>query len=361
MPREAKSQRSPIVTPHPDLAFEQEAGSKGYCRIAGVDEAGRGPLAGPVVAAAVILPAGFDLDGVTDSKLLSPTRRETLYAALTRDITWAVGVASVEEIDSLNILNATHLAMRRALDELLPAPDFALVDGLAVRGLSIPHRPIIKGDSLCLSIAAASIIAKVTRDRLMLDLHACYPAYGFDRHKGYGTPMHLRALEQHGPCPHHRRSFAPVASSEFRASRSERVHSERETRNPELETRNSELGTRNPRAALGAEGERRAACALEAAGYEVMERNARVGHDELDIICRHGDAWVFVEVKTRRGDGYGAPDEAVTPRKQEKLTRAALAWLEAHAIPDPDWRFDVVTVRFRNGAPPKVEIIVNAF
>jgi putative endonuclease len=112
---------------------------------------------------------------------------------------------------------------------------------------------------------------------------------------------------------------------------------------------------------LGSEGERRAALALSKAGYEIVERNARVGHDEIDIVTRNGDAWVFVEVKTRRGEGYGAPDEAVTPRKQEKLLRAAQAWLEAHEILDPEWRFDVVTVRFRDGAAPAIEIIVNAF
>ncbi|HEY3414292.1 MAG TPA: ribonuclease HII [Armatimonadota bacterium] len=361
MPRESKSQRSRITLPPPHFAFERDALSNGFRRVAGVDEAGRGPLAGPVVAASVILPEGFDLDGVNDSKALSSARREALYGSLADRVPWAVGIASVEEIDRLNILKATHLAMRRALEALQPRPDFALVDGLAVKGLPIPHLPIVKGDCRCLSIAAASIIAKVTRDRLMRDLHACYPAYGFDRHKGYGTPEHLRALEEHGPCPAHRRSFAPVSSFEFRVPSSELSVSSSEFRVPSQPSRNSEPGTRNPRAALGAEGERRAALALQAAGYEVLERNARVSHDELDIICRHGEAWVFVEVKTRRGDGYGAPDEAVTQRKQGKLTRAALAWLEAHGIEDPEWRFDVVTVRLQNGAPPRIEIIVNAF
>jgi ribonuclease HII len=319
----------------------------GYFRVAGVDEAGRGPLAGPVVAAAVILRDGECPEGVGDSKALSPARREALYRRLVSTAHWAVGIAAVEEIDRLNILNATQLAMRRALEALTPPADFALVDGLPVKGLPVPHRAIVRGDARCLSISAASIIAKVTRDRMMLDLHNQYPVYGFDRHKGYGTPQHLRALGEHGPCPSHRRSFAPVLTSEFRV--------------PKRQPRNSEPGTPNPKQALGAEGERRAALALEGAGYTVVERNARVGHDELDIVCRHEEAWVFVEVKTRRGSGYGAPDEAVTPRKQAKLIRAAQGWLVAHDISDPEWRFDVVAVLFQNGAPPSVDIIVNAF
>lgn len=330
----------------PTFAYEQAHLARGFSRIAGVDEAGRGPLAGPVVAAAVILHEGICPDGVADSKALSPTLRERLHEELVGSCSWSVGIAGVDEIDSLNILRATHLAMRRALDGLGPSADFALVDGLPVPGLPVRHLAIVKGDARCLSIAAASIIAKVTRDRMMLALHEEFPQYGFDRHKGYGTPQHLRALAEHGPCPCHRRSFAPVRSSEFRVTSAQPPAPK-----PQPPARQR----------LGAEGERRACVALVAAGYEVLERNARVAHDELDIVARHGEAWVFVEVKTRRGTGYGAPDEAVTPRKQEKLMRAAQAWLEAHGVHDPEWRFDVVSVRFRDGAVPEVEIIVNAF
>ena len=202
------------------LRHEQEAWQAGFRHVAGVDEAGRGPLAGPVVAAAVAFDKEFleteadqFLAGLTDSKKLPAARREYFFARITSCAQARVGVgsASVEEIERLNILNATHLAMARALAQLAPLPDLALVDGLPVKGLPVPHRAIVGGDAASLSIAAASVIAKVTRDRWMATLAAEYPAYGFERHKGYGTPAHLAALRRHGPCPAHRRSFAPVA------------------------------------------------------------------------------------------------------------------------------------------------------
>jgi ribonuclease HII len=185
--------------------------------VAGVDEAGRGPLAGPVVAAAVILPEDFALDGLTDSKKVSAPKREKIYAILTAttEILWAVAEASVEEIDRLNILRATHLAMARAVQALPSKPDHALVDGLPVRGLPVEHTAVVEGDTLSLSIAAASIIAKVTRDRLMVELDTRFPQYGFARHKGYGVREHLEALRNHGPCPAHRRTFAPVAQTQL--------------------------------------------------------------------------------------------------------------------------------------------------
>jgi ribonuclease HII len=197
----------------PDLAFETALHARGHQRIAGVDEAGRGPLAGPVAAAAVILPRGFSCPGLDDSKKMSAARREALYERLTggTDIAWAVATADCEEIDRLNILRATHLAMRRAVEALDPRPDHCLIDGLPVRDFPFPHDAIVKGDGLSLSIAAASIIAKVTRDRLMLEIDREYPQFGFAKHQGYGTKAHLEALRNHGPCRHHRRSFQPVA------------------------------------------------------------------------------------------------------------------------------------------------------
>jgi ribonuclease HII len=197
----------------PDLSREASLHACGKQRIAGVDEAGRGPLAGPVVAAAVILPMRFTCAGLDDSKKISPARREKLYDHLTRDaeIIWAVGMADCLEIDTMNILRATHLAMRRAVEALNPLPDHCLVDGLPVRGLPLPHDAIVKGDGLSLSIAAASIIAKVTRDRIMGEIDREHPEFGFARHQGYGTKEHLEALRIHGPCRHHRRSFQPVA------------------------------------------------------------------------------------------------------------------------------------------------------
>ena len=202
------------------LRHEQEAWQAGFRHVAGVDEAGRGPLAGAVVAAAVVFDKDFleaeadrSLAGLTDSKKLPAARREFFFAQITACAQARVGVgaASVEEIERLNILHATHLAMARALAQLAPPPELALVDGLPVKGLPVPHRAIVGGDAASLSIAAASVIAKVTRDRWMATLAAEYPAYGFERHKGYGTPEHLAALRRHGPCPAHRKGFAPVA------------------------------------------------------------------------------------------------------------------------------------------------------
>jgi len=197
----------------PDLALEIALQARGLHRIAGIDEAGRGPLAGPVAAAAVILPRNFSCPGLDDSKKISASKRELFYERLTTDpaIFWAVATADREEIDRLNILRATHLAMRRAMEALHPMPDHCLIDGLPVKDFPIPHDGIIKGDGLSLSIAAASIIAKVTRDRIMRGLDAEFPQFGFAKHHGYGTKMHLEALRIHGPCCHHRRSFQPVA------------------------------------------------------------------------------------------------------------------------------------------------------
>jgi ribonuclease HII len=197
----------------PDLAFETALHARGLQRIAGVDEAGRGPLAGPVAAAAVILPRGFSHHGLDDSKKISASKREELYEILTHnpDIIWAVAMADHLEIDRLNILRATHLAMRRAVEALQPQPDHCLIDGLRVREFPLPHDAIVKGDALSLSISAASIIAKVTRDRVMREIDCEFPQFGFAQHQGYGTKAHLEALRIHGPCRHHRRSFQPVA------------------------------------------------------------------------------------------------------------------------------------------------------
>ncbi|MBH0204249.1 MAG: ribonuclease HII [Nitrospira sp.] len=191
--------------------FEQEARRCGYRRIAGIDEAGRGPLAGPVVAAAVILPVHVRLVGVDDSKQLSEAERERLYPAiLEKAVGVGIGVADAGEIDALNILEATRLAMRRAIENVAPSPDYLLTDAVILPEVRIPLRPIIRGDALSLSIAAASIIAKVTRDRLMAAYHEQFPQYNFLSHKGYGTAEHLQMLAQFGPCSIHRRTFAPV-------------------------------------------------------------------------------------------------------------------------------------------------------
>ena len=197
----------------PDFSHESTLLARGLGPIAGVDEAGRGPLAGPVVAAAVILPREIELPGLADSKKLTARKRELCHEMLVSspEVVIGIGTASVAEIDDLNILRATHLAMRRAVMSLTVTPGHCLVDGLPVKGLPVPHTALVKGDSLSHSIAAASIIAKVTRDRLMAELHLQYPEFGFSKHQGYGTKSHLQALDRHGPCPAHRSSFAPVA------------------------------------------------------------------------------------------------------------------------------------------------------
>jgi ribonuclease HII len=209
--------------PSPLLDHERREWALGRRRLAGIDEAGRGPLAGPVVAAAVCIERPLleaealgRLAGLTDSKRLSAARREH-YAALLASlpgVRWALGTATPEEIDRDNILQATHRAMRRAVEALPAVPDFLLVDGLPVPGLPVPSRAIVGGDGLSLLIAAASVLAKVHRDRMMAELDRRYPVYGFARHKGYGSRAHMQALFEHGPCPAHRRSFRPVREAE---------------------------------------------------------------------------------------------------------------------------------------------------
>ena len=188
--------------------------------VAGVDEAGRGPLAGPVVAAAVVLPARRWPPGIADSKTLDEPEREALHARITACAHWGTGHATVEEIDTINIYWATMLAMRRAVQALGITPCLVLVDGNADPKCGHPTRTLVDGDALCLSIAAASIVAKVTRDRMMRALAQDHPHYGWADNKGYGTPVHHAALRAHGPTPHHRRSFRAVAEAESRAQQS---------------------------------------------------------------------------------------------------------------------------------------------
>lgn len=193
------------------LVFEKIARRQGYCNISGVDEAGRGPLAGPVVAAAVILPEGLHIPGVNDSKKLSAARRDALYdVILDQALAVGVGVADHDVVDRLNILNATLQAMREAVSRLTVPPDYLLIDGISTIPVNIPQKTIKQGDAASLSIAAASIIAKVSRDRLMLSYDTQYPDYGFAGHKGYGCASHLEAIARLGPCPIHRKTFRGV-------------------------------------------------------------------------------------------------------------------------------------------------------
>lgn len=192
--------------------FEKRLKAEGFSRIAGVDEAGRGPLAGPVLAAACILPEGALFEGLNDSKQVLPEKREILFGQITTcpDIRFGIGKASVAEIDRYNILRATFLAMKRAVASLPLQPDYLLIDGNQLPSLGVPSEALIEGDGKSISIAAASILAKVTRDRMMCEWDAKWPQYGFKQHKGYATDQHLEALRQFGPCPLHRKSFGPV-------------------------------------------------------------------------------------------------------------------------------------------------------
>ena len=190
------------------LEYEIEAKSKGYKAVCGVDEAGRGPLAGPVCAAAVILPENTIIDGVNDSKKLSEKKREALFDVIKSSArSYCIAYATVEEIESMNILNATMLAMKRAVEGLDVKADYAMIDGNRLPDLNIDSEFIIKGDAKSMAIAAASILAKVSRDRLLREYAKEYPEYQFDKHKGYGTKAHIEALKKYGPCPYHRMSF----------------------------------------------------------------------------------------------------------------------------------------------------------
>lgn len=188
--------------------YEEEYLAKGYAAICGIDEAGRGPLAGPVVAAAVILPLDAEILFLNDSKKLSEARREALYDEIcAKAVSYGIGTVSPARIDEINILQATYEAMREAIAKLNPAPDLCLNDAVKIPGIAVPQVPIVKGDAKSLSIAAASVLAKVTRDRFITGCDALYPEYGFAKNKGYGTPAHIAALKAHGATPLHRRSF----------------------------------------------------------------------------------------------------------------------------------------------------------
>lgn len=190
------------------LYYENTAYEKGYNLVCGVDEAGRGPLAGPVCAAAVVLPKGLILEGVNDSKKLTEKKRETLFDVITEQaLDWSVAFATVEEIEEINILNAAMLAMKRAVEGLKNPVDFAIIDGNRKPPLEIDCEAVVKGDAKSMSVAAASILAKVSRDRILRQYAVDYPQYGFEKHKGYGTKVHVEALKKYGPCEVHRPSF----------------------------------------------------------------------------------------------------------------------------------------------------------
>jgi ribonuclease HII len=330
---------------------ERAARERGFRLIVGIDEAGRGPLAGPVVAACVALPFEADLPGLRDSKTLTAAQRERAYQAiLARAEAVGVGVVDVETIDALNILGATHQAMRRALQALPIRPDVALIDGLPVQPFPVPQIALVKGDARSASVAAASIVAKVTRDRLMLEYDAAYPQYGFASHKGYPTPEHLALLEKFGPSPIHRRSFAPVMR--LLQAGSERSLFAAEAGEPQ---------EGDDRYGVGVSGETVAAAHLRRQGWEVLTTRYRCPDGEIDIVAREGQTLVFVEVKTRRSRAFGVPREAVSLRKRARITAAAQVYLAEHGLAETSCRFDVAEVLIGPDGLAKVNLIRNAF
>ena len=301
---------------------------KGYPLIAGVDEVGRGPLAGPVAAAAVILDPSADHDwyeDLDDSKVVPPRKRQQL-AKLIQTHASAVNVAFVEsqEIDAFGIVPATKTSMARAIAGLKVRPDHVLVDAVPLPEISIPFRAVTKGDALCRSIAAASIVAKVARDRRMRQEHRIHPAYGFSRHKGYASPEHLKKLNELGPCSIHRRSFAPV-------------------RNLLQPPADVSASTRS----RGRIAEAAAAVFLESRGYRVLERGFTCRWGEIDLVAQHGETIAFVEVKSRRSSSMGTPFESITRKKQRSLVLSAQEFIQQRSLDNVAWRIDVVAARLK--------------
>ncbi|MSS70741.1 MAG: ribonuclease HII [Candidatus Latescibacteria bacterium] len=307
------------------LEIERRLRAQGAGYIAGVDEAGRGPLAGPVVAAAVVLPTDPDLPGLDDSKKLTPARRDALFDCIrAQAVAVGVGMADSAEIDRLNILQATLKAMREALSALAVTPDRVLIDGNQRPGSGLPELAFVDGDARSLSIAAASVIAKVTRDRMMADYDRLYPGYGFGGHKGYGSAQHLQALRDLGPSPIHRRSFAPVG-----------------------ERGGGPGPERDGRHRTGRQGEEMAVALLEQKGYAVLDRNFRGGGGEIDVVAVRGDVIAFVEVKTDRAGGFGGPALRVDEEKQRRMAQAAEMYLHLRGSGGLAPRFDVITIELK--------------
>ncbi len=303
--------------------------SRGIRSIAGIDEAGRGPLAGPVVAACVQLPFEIDLIGVNDSKKLKPEQRDSAFE-IVKDaaISIGVGICEPERIDKLNILRATHQAMREAYASLDFPVDLALIDGLPVHPFPILQKAIVKGDSKSMSIAAASIIAKVTRDRLMDKYHEQYPEYRFDLHKGYPTPIHFETLEKYGPCPIHRTTFAPVA---------------RLLAAPLVDENQMALSFDMTVQTIGEHGEAIACNYLAKRGMTILARRFRCAGGELDVVGEMNGNYHFIEVKTRLG-GDETPAAAVDAKKRASMITAADAWVYQHGNSEQAGQYDIIEV-----------------
>ncbi len=308
------------------LYYEKILWQQGKTVVAGIDEAGRGPLAGPVVAAAVIFDRETEIiPEINDSKSLSAKKRASLNQIILKQAR-AVGIGSVdpEEIDHINILNATYKAMRQAVGRLHLPVDFLLIDGRPLPDKIYSHKAIPQGDKRCYSIAAASIIAKVYRDQLMEQYDHLFPIYNFKIHKGYGTPQHCQLIKKHLPSPIHRKSFQRV-----------KEYYEQLFYSPN-------------RRLIGRYGEDLAVYHLFKKGYQILERNFHFGaFGELDIIACKEETLCFIEVKTQRRPGFAPPETWVNIQKMEQLGQIADGYLSEHPAPNLDCRFDVITVHFQ--------------
>jgi ribonuclease HII len=384
------------------LSFVHEEALRraGYGRIAGVDEAGRGPLAGPVVAAAVILPQDIDphlLAGIRDSKELNEGARERFYEKITQVAdAFAVEQASPREIEALDIRKASLLAMKRAVEKLPQPPEYVLVDGKDYPGLEVPGEALVKGDQKSITIGAASIVAKVIRDRIMRALDSSYPLYGLAHHKGYPTAYHCTAVELFGGSELHRKTFCrvkeflqpPPLRPEFRewlervrrlsngAAAQELLDRVEAASLPEPERFYLEhtIGfllerlhhqRRNGAATpveTGSGWETFAIHYLEEKGYRLWERNFRIRGGEIDLIVNRGTEIVFVEVKARRNQKFGLPYESITRKKKEALIRTAESYLYRRGLLDGwDIRYDVISILAAGKQPPQIEHFEDAF
>lgn len=316
--------------------FEINVRKKGFARIAGIDEAGRGPLAGPVAAAAAVLGSNVP-EGINDSKKLSPERREIIYQELTNgDTDFGIGFVEQTDIDKMNILQATVLAMKKAIGALQEPPEYLLVDGKYLPEFLYPADAITDGDARCQSIAAASIIAKVARDRMMKRLDPFFPEYGFAQHKGYGTKAHREAIMKYGPTPLHRLTFGGVR--EYL---------------PKL---------RKERKALGKWGEDHACLYLWKKGAKMVKRNFYAGKEgEIDIIVFLENTLRFIEVKTGASRDFSDPEEWVDKYKEEKIFEVSEFFLYEHEeFQDYSCQFDLAAVEVNNGQT-QVRYYENAF
>ena len=306
------------------LTYERGLWEAGYDLVAGIDEVGRGPLAGPVVAAAVILPKECKIEGVNDSKKLSAKKRDELYdIILEKAVSYGIGIVSNERIDEINILQATYEAMREALSQLKPKADYILADAVTIPMVSTPQRGIVKGDAKSMSIGAASIVAKVYRDRMMEAYDEVYPGYGFASNKGYGAAEHLEGIRKQGITPIHRKTFVKNFLPQDGETTSDKGH----------------------------RGEALAAKQMEKMGYEILKRNYYALKGEIDIIAKKDNYIVFTEVKYRQNEEMGTPAEAVDYKKQQNIIRAAKVYMAENCLLEEgyDFRFDVAEVLTQDG------------